>query len=153
MHSFRLFIDADASPVRVEAIRIAERHKIKTFIVSNGGILPSRSQLTETVTVNQGPDEADNWIVDNIKKFDIVITSDIHLADRCIKKDVLVISQNGEPINKNNVGSKLASRNLMADIRSANPYLFGKGTVFSKNDRIKFMNSLEKEIQTIKKSR
>jgi uncharacterized protein YaiI (UPF0178 family) len=148
----RLFIDADACPVKNESIRIAERHKIETYIVSNGGIRPSLNSLVKTIVVSAGPDVADNWIVEQIQKSDIVITSDIPLASRCIEKGAFVLSHNGDPLNNDNIGLKLASRDLMTDIRSANPFHIGKGKPFSKIDRTKFLNQLEKIFQTIKKS-
>ena len=150
--SFKIFIDADACPVKVETIQIASRNSIEVYIVSNGGIRPSTNPLVKTIVVDSGPDEADNWIVANISKHDVVITSDIPLSGRCIEKDAYVISPNGEHLNPENIGVKTASRNLMFEIRAADPFHKGKGKAFSKSDRIKYINSLEKIIQTVKKS-
>ena len=151
--SFKIFIDADACPVKVETIQIASRNSIEVYIVSNGGIRPSTNPLVKTIVVDSGPDEADNWIVANISKHDVVITSDIPLSGRCIEKDAYVISPNGEHLNPENIGVKTASRNLMFEIRAADPFHKGKGKAFSKSDRIKYINALEKIIQTVKKSR
>ena len=150
--SFKIYVDADACPIKTETIIIATRHKITVHIVSNGGIRPSTNPLVKTIVVTSGPDKADNWIVDHILTKDIVITSDIPLADQSLKKGAYVISHSGETIDKKNIGLKIASRNLMSDIRSADPYHRAKGNNYSKSDRIRYMNALEKVIQTIKKS-
>ncbi len=152
MLSFNLFIDADSSPVKKETILIAERHDIRTFVVSNRGMRPNHNHVTKTVLVEKGADKANDWVVAKIKKLDIVITSDIALAKRCIEREALVISHNGFQITKKNIGLKLASRNLMAEIRSADPFFTEKGNVFAKHDRIRFLNTLEKIVQTIIKS-
>ncbi|MDG2473837.1 MAG: YaiI/YqxD family protein [Paracoccaceae bacterium] len=150
--SFRIYVDADACPVRLETINIASRHQIEVYIVSNGGIRPSTNPFVKTIVVDSGPDEADNWIVQNIQKNDAVITADIPLSARSIEKGAHVISHDGEAINTKNIGNKVAFRNLMSDIRSADPFHQGKGRQFSKSDRNRFVNSLEKIIQTTKKS-
>ena len=148
----RIFIDADACPVKSQTINVATRHKLEVYIVSNGGIKPNPNELIKTVVVDIGPDVADNWIVNNIYKNDIVITTDILLAERSVKHGAHVILHNGDIINQKNIGEKIASRNLMSEIRSANPFYLSKGKVYSKSDKIKYVNSLEKIIQTIKKS-
>ena len=150
--SVKIFIDADACPVKAETIKIASRNSIEVYIVSNGGIRPSINPLVKTIVVDSGPDEADNWIAANISKHDIVITSDIPLSGRCIEKETYVISPNGEHLTPENIGVKTASRNLMFEIRAADPFHKGKGKTFSKSDRIKYINALEKIIQTVKKS-
>jgi hypothetical protein len=148
----KIFVDADACPVKVETIQIASRNNVEVYIVSNGGIRPSSHPLVKTIVVDSGPDEADNWIVANISKHDVVITSDIPLSGRCIEKNAYVISPSGEHLTPENIGVKTASRNLMFEIRAADPFHKGKGKAFSKFDRIKYINALEKLIQTVKKS-
>ena len=150
--SFKIFIDADACPVKIETIHIATRNMVEVYIVSNGGIRPTTNPLVKTIVVDSGPDEADNWIANNVAKQDIVITSDIPLAGRCVEKGSYVISHSGEPFTSENIGVKTAARNLMFEIRAADPFHRGKGRPFSKSDRIKFINALEKIIQTVKKS-
>ena len=150
--SFKIYIDADACPTKTETIRVATRHKIIVYIVSNGGIRPSTNPLVRTVVVNSGPDTADDWIVNHIFRNDIVITSDMPLANQCIKKGAYVISVSGETIDERNIGIIIASRNLMHDIRSADLFHRAKGKKYSKSDRIRYINALEKVIQTIKKS-
>ena len=150
--NFQIFVDADACPVKLETIQIASRNIVEVYIVSNGGIRPSTNPLVKTIVVDSGPDEADNWIASNITKRDIVITSDIPLAGRCIEKGAYVISHSGEHFTPENIGVKTAARNLMFEIRAADPFHKGKGRAFSKSDRIKYVNALEKIIQTVKKS-
>jgi uncharacterized protein YaiI (UPF0178 family) len=82
MTETRLFIDADACPVKAEAERVALRHGVRMFVVSNGGIRPSVHPLVESVFVPDGPDEADKWIADRAGPADVVVTGDIPLAAR-----------------------------------------------------------------------
>jgi hypothetical protein len=150
--SVQIFVDADACPVKAETIQIATRNMVEVYIVSNGGIRPSTNPLVKTIVVDSGPDEADNWIANKVSNEDIVITSDIPLAGRCIEKGAYVISHSGEPFTPENIGVKTAARNLMFEIRAADPFHKGNGKAFSKYDRIKYINALEKIIQTVKKS-
>ena len=147
-----IFVDADACPVRTETIEVANRHNIEVHIVSNGGIRPSRNPKVKTITVNNGPDQADNWIFENVKESDIVITSDIPLSSKAIKNGAKVLSPHGEFLDTQNIGGRIATRDLMSKVRSANPFYREKGKKFQKSDRIKYVNALEKLIQTTKKS-
>ncbi len=147
----RIFIDADACPVKDEAVRVAERHKLKTFIVSNGGLRPNLHPLVENVIVPDGPDVADMWIADRAGPGDIVVTGDIPLAAKCIEADAQVIQHNGEVFTKSNIGNRLATRDLMADLRAADPFRQGGGKPFSKADRSRFLDMLEREVQMAKR--
>ena len=142
----KIFIDADACPVREEVYRVAIRNNIEVLVVCNGGIRPHRNPLIKLKIVNEGLDEADNWIVRQVCRKDLVITDDIPLADRCINNGAIVIKSNGARVDSDNIGSILANRNLMAEIRSSNPFFQGAGRVYSGKDRAKFLNSLDKEI-------
>ncbi len=150
--TFKIYVDADACPVKTEIINSASRNKIGVFIISNGGIRPSHNPLVKTIVVDSGPDEADNWIIEHIKKNDVVITSDVPLSSKSIEKGACVISHRGELLNSNNIGIKSATRDLMSELRSSNPFYQGQEKGFKKADRIKFMNTLETVLQTIKKS-
>ena len=144
----RLFIDADACPVRREAERVAERHGLAVFVVSNGGIRPSRSLLVETVIVAEGPDAADQWIAGRVGPGDICITQDVPLAARCLKAGAMALRHNGEAFTQANIGTTLAQRDLMADLRAANPLAAGGGgREFTKSDRSRFLDGLERLIQ------
>ena len=149
---FKIYVDADACPVKVETLAIATRHRIEVNMVSNHGTRPTQNPLVKNIIVDLGPDAADNWIVDNLHKNDLVITSDILLANRSIRKDANVVTPTGQIINKNNIGSRVATRNLMSEIRSSNFFYSSKEKEFVKSDRVRFVNNIEKIIQTIKKS-
>ena len=140
----KIYVDADACPVKDEAIRVAERHKLKLFIVSNGGIRPNPHPLVETVIVPDGPDIADKWIADRIGPGDICVTGDVPLASRCIEAGAAAIKHNGEVFTQANMGQRLAMRDLMADMRAANPLNQGGGNKpFSKADRSRFLDRME----------
>ena len=143
-NSISIFIDADACPVKSEIERVANRHKIKNYIVSNGGIRPSQNPLLNLVVVSKESDAADIWISENMSENDIVVTSDIVLAANVIEKGARVIKPNGEILNSKNIGEILAMRDLMQDIRAADPFRQSGGSAFSKNDRSKFLDSLER---------
>lgn len=142
-----IYVDADACPVKAEAERVATRHAIKMFVVSNGGIRPQPNPFVETVIVPDGPDIADMWIADRAKAGDVVITGDIPLAARCIEAGARVVKHNGEVLNVRNIGGVLASRDLMADLRAADPFRQGGGRPFSKADRARFLDTLEREVR------
>ena len=139
-----IFVDADACPVKEEVERVANRHKIKTYIVSNGGIRPSQNPLLNLVVVSKESDAADIWISENMNENDIVVTSDIVLAANVIEKGARVIKPTGEILNGKNIGEILAMRDLMYDIRAADPFRQSGGTAFSKNDRSRFLDGLER---------
>ena len=139
----KIYVDADACPVKDEIIKVATRHKIEVFMVCNGGIRPFRNNLINLIIVSEGSDEADKWIFENIKTEDIVVTSDIPLASKCIDKGALVLKHDGFILNVMNIGNVLATRDLMSDLRSSDPFMLGKSKNFTKADKGKFLNSLE----------
>lgn len=144
----RLFVDADACPVRNEALRVAERHRMEVFVVSNGGIRPSENPLVRTVMVPEGPDAADMWIADRIGEGDVCVTADIPLAARCLEAGALAIRHDGDAFTKDNIGARLATRDLMADLRAASPLSQGGGgRPFAKADRSRFLDGLERAIR------
>ena len=139
----KIYVDADACPVKDEVTKVAIRNNIITYMVCNGGIRPSKSSLIKLVIVSEGADEADKWIFNNILPDDIVVTADIPLAAKCLDKSARVIKHNGHILTVNNIGNILATRDLMADLRSSDPFLKGKNKIFSKEDRSNFLNSLQ----------
>lgn len=146
-----LYIDADACPVKEEAERVATRHKIKMYVVSNGGLRPSRNPFVENIIVSEGPDVADMWIEERCGAGDVVVTGDIPLAAKCIEAGASVLRHNGERFTPANIGQQLAMRDLMADLRAANPLgAGGSGKGFTKADRSRFLDSLEREIRAAK---
>ena len=148
----RLFVDADACPVKAEVLRVAERHGLKVYVVSNGGIRPNPSPLVETVVVDGAPDAADKWIAERAGPGDICITQDTVLAANCLKTGAAALRANGEPFTEANIGQALAMRDLMADRRAANPLSAATGPkAFTKADRSRFLNSLERMIQAARR--
>ena len=147
----KIYIDADACPVKDETLRVAERHGLQVFIASTGGLRPNPHPLVEMVTVAAGADEADKWIADHAGAADIVVTGDIPLAAKVIENDALVIKHNGDILDGRNIGQVLATRDLMADIRAADPFHQGGGKPFTKSDRSAFLNKLEQAIQKAKR--
>jgi uncharacterized protein YaiI (UPF0178 family) len=146
-----LYIDADACPVKDEAERVATRHKIKMYVVSNGGLRPSQNPFVETVIVADGPDVADMWIADRCGKGDVVVTGDIPLAAKCVEAGARVLKHNGEALTQANIGNVLATRDLMTDLRAADPFRQGGGKSFTKADRSRFLEALERELRAAAK--
>lgn len=146
-----LYIDADACPVKAEAEKVANRHNIPMKVVSNGGLRPSQNPLVETVIVPDGPDVADMWIADRATTGDVVITGDIPLAAKCVEAGARVLKHNGEALTATNIGNVLATRDLMADIRAADPFRQGGGKGFTKADRSRFLDALERELRAAKR--
>ena len=145
-----LYIDADACPVKSEAERVASRHQVKMYVVSNGGLRPSQNPLVETIIVPDGPDVADMWIAERAGVGDVVITGDIPLAAKCIERGAMVLKHNGEALTAANIGNVLATRDLMTDLRAADPFRQGGGKSFTKSNRSRFLNALETTLRKAK---
>ena len=144
-----IYVDADACPVKDEVIKVANRHSINVNMVSDGGIRPSPSRLVNLIIVDQGADAADDWIVEHIETGDIVITNDIPLAARCLKKKAKAIKPNGTLFTNNSIGITLATRDLMQTLRESGE-ITGGPRPFSKKDRSDFLNALEVVVQNLK---
>ncbi len=138
-----LYIDADACPVKAEAEAVATRYRTQMFLVSNGGLRPSPNPLVEMIYVPDGPDIADMWIADRAGPGDVVVTGDIPLAAKCVEAGAEVLRHNGERFTQANVREQLAMRDLMADLRAADPFRQGGGKAFSKTDRARFRQALD----------
>lgn len=146
----QIYVDADACPVKAEVERVATRHKIKALMVSNGGLRPSANPLIEHVIVPEGPDVADIWIAERAGPGDVVITGDIPLAAKAVEAGAKVLKHNGEALTERNVKEALAMRDLMADLRSADPFRQGGGKGFTKADRSRFLDALERALRAAK---
>ncbi|MCP4208750.1 MAG: YaiI/YqxD family protein [Shimia sp.] len=146
-----IYVDADACPVKAEVERVGTRHNAKIYVVSNGGLRPSQNPLVENVIVPEGPDVADMWIADRAKTGDVVITGDIPLAAKCVEAGARVLKHNGEALTAANIGNVLATRDLMADLRAADPFRQGGGKGFTKADRSRFLDALERELRAAKR--
>ncbi|MAY33460.1 MAG: YaiI/YqxD family protein [Rhodovulum sp.] len=148
-----IYVDADACPVKAEVERVATRNKVPVRLVANGGIRPSQNPLIEVVYVSQGPDEADKWIAENAGVGDVVITGDIPLAAKCVEAGAHVLRHDGQDITHANIGNMLATRDLMQDLRAADPFRQGGGRPFSKADRSRFLDALERALRKAGNSR
>jgi len=146
-----IYVDADACPVKAEVERVGTRHRARMVIVSNGGIRPSQNPLVQTIIVSAGADEADKWIADRAEAGDVVVTSDIPLAAKCVAAGAQVLRHDGSELTEANIGSVLATRDLMADVRAADPFHQGRGRSFSKADRARFLDALERAMQRAKR--
>ena len=148
-----VYVDADACPVKAEAERVATRHRWALVIVSNGGLRPSPNPLVQTIVVDAGADAADKWIAERCGPGDVVITADIPLAAKCVEAGARVLRHNGEAFTQANIGQQLAMRDLMADLRAANPLgVQGGGKAFTKADRSRFLDALEREIRAAQRA-
>ncbi|UXU73975.1 MULTISPECIES: YaiI/YqxD family protein [unclassified Paracoccus (in: a-proteobacteria)] len=139
-----LYIDADACPVKAEAERVATRLRLPMVLVCNGGLRPSPNPLVTVQIVAEGPDVADQWIAARCGPGDVVVTADIPLADRCLKAGAQVVQPDGEVLSPANIGARLATRDLMQDLRAANPFLQGRGGSFGKAERARFLQALDR---------
>lgn len=147
-----LYIDADACPVKAEAEKVATRLRIPMVLVCNGGIRPSENPLVSLVIVDEGPDVADRWIAENCGQGDVVVTSDIPLADRCLTAGAQVLQHDGQILSTDNIGQRLATRDLMRDIRASDPFHQGTGSAFSKADRSRFLQALDRALVAAKRT-
>lgn len=127
---------------------MAERHGLEVHVVSNGGIRPDPDPRVHSVIVPEGPDAADKWIADRVGPGDICVTGDIPLAARCIEAGARAIRHDGEAFTQANIGNALAMRDLMADLRAANPLSQGGGgRAFTRADRSRFLDGLERLVR------
>jgi hypothetical protein len=146
----QIYVDGDACPVKDEVERVAIRHGLGVFLVSNGGIRPAAHPYFHHVTVAEGPDAADNWIAEHAQEFDIVVTADVPLASRCLQKNASAIGPSGRLFTQESIGMALGMRDLHRHLREAT----GEQTVhpaFTKQDRSRFLGALENEFQAIKR--
>lgn len=148
-----LYVDADACPVKAEAETVATRHRLAMVLVANGGLRPSRNPLVSLQIVPDGPDEADKWIADRAGPGDVVITNDIPLAAKCVEAGAQVLRPDGSALTQANIGAQLAMRDLMSDLRAADPFRQGAGKGFTKADRSRFLDALERVVRQAGKTK
>lgn len=145
-----IFVDADACPVKQEVYRVASRYRLEVTLVANSWMrVPDERRITLEV-VKDGFDAADDWIVEHVQTDDIVVTADIPLASRCIKKGARVIGTTGKPFTEDNIGMAVASRNLLSELRSAGEITGGPPPLI-KRDRTRFLQQLDNVIQSIRR--
>ena len=141
----RILVDADACPVKEEVYKVALRHQVPVTIVSNSPIRVPQSALIDRVVVSDGFDAADDWIADEANARTVVITGDILLADRCLKAGATVIGHNGKPFTTASIGSAIATRAIMADLRAGGDAVGGPAP-FAKADRSRFLQALDEAL-------
>ncbi|MCH9806942.1 MAG: YaiI/YqxD family protein [Alphaproteobacteria bacterium] len=148
--TIRIFVDADACPVKEEVYRVAERHKVPVTLVSNSYLRVPASRLIDQVVVEKGPDAADDHIAGLADPHAIVVTADIPLADRCLRAGSVVIGPNGKPFTVDSIGSALATRALMEDLRSTGD-IIGGPPPFQKRDRSRFLEALHEAVMQLRR--
>ena len=147
----QIFVDADACPVKEEAAKVAARHGLVIHYVSNSHMRLPFGDNVKRVVVSDGADAADNWIAEQCVIGDIVITADIPLASRTLKKGAMVISHVGKPFTPDSIGMALAMRDLMSQLRETGE-VRGNNLVFTPSDRSRFLQGLENIIQALKRA-
>jgi uncharacterized protein YaiI (UPF0178 family) len=147
----RIFVDADACPVKAEIYRVAERHGAKVFVVSNSVMAIPPAPWIERVIVGDGPDAADHWIAGQTRRGDVVVTADIPLAARAVKAGADAIAPNGRVFTEASIGNTLATRDLLTDLRSAGQ-ITGGPKPFTARDRSAFLSALDLAIVRLKRA-
>lgn len=146
----QILVDADACPVKEEIYKVAFRHAVPVTIVSNSPIRIPAHEMISRVVVSDGFDAADDWIAERAGGATVCITADILLADRCLKAGATVIAPSGKPFTANSIGSAVATRAIMADLR-ANGDAVGGPPPFSKTDRSRFLSALDEALVRLKR--
>lgn len=145
-----LFVDGDACPVKNEVYKVALRHDLKVYVVSDGSLRAGAPGRVEFVRVPQGFNAADDWIAERAGDGDVVVTADIPLADRCIKAGARVVAPNGRPMTEDSIGEAMARRELMDQLRQMGA-VTGGPPPFAPADRSRFLARLEETIQAIRR--
>jgi len=145
MSEVRILVDADACPVKDEIYKVAWRRGVPVTLVSNQRIRVPEHPLIERVVVSDAFDAADDWIVDHADARTVVVTGDILLADRCLKKGAAVIGHNGKPFTSASIGGAIATRAIMADLRAGGDVVGGPAP-FAKADRSRFLQALDEAL-------
>ena len=148
----RILVDADACPVKEEIYKVAFRHAVPVTVVSNSPIRVPAHELIDRVVVSDGFDAADDWIAERAAPGVICVTADILLADRCLKAGASVIAPNGKPFTTSSIGSAIATRAIMADLRAGGDQLGGPAP-FAKADRSRFLSALDEALVRLKRGR
>lgn len=149
--AIRIFVDADACPVKTEIYRVAERHGLAVLVVANSPIAVPREDFVQRIVVPSGPDAADDWIAERAARGDIVVTADVPLAARCVKAGAQVITPAGKPFTENSIGMALATRNLLDHLRSSGE-VTGGPKPFSARDRSAFLQELDRSVLRSKRA-
>ena len=146
-----IYVDGDACPVKREVLRVAERHRLSVYMVSNGGVWLGEHPLVHPVIVENVPDAADDWIAAHVGADDVTVTADVRLAARCLDQGARVLGPTGRLFDRAGIGMALATRDLMAHLRESGA-VRGGGKEFTKADRARFLGRLEEVVQSIRRS-
>ena len=146
-----ILVDADACPVKDEVYKVALRHAVPVTIVSNSPIRMPAHPLLSRVVVGDGFDAADDWIAERAGAGAVVVTADILLVDRCLKAGAAVVAPNGKPFTLASIGTAIATRAIMADLR-ADGSIVGGPPPFTKADRSRFLSSLDEALVRLKRA-
>jgi len=141
-----IFVDGDGCPVKEEAYLVATRYGVPVALVSNSRLAVPEGLGVELVLVDQGPDAADDWIVENARPGDVVVTGDIPLAARCLDAGARVLDTNGRIFSKDSIGNRLGMRALKAHLREAG-VMSGGPPAMSAKDRSRFLSKLDELVQ------
>lgn len=145
-----IYVDADACPVKREALRVARRYGLELTLVANAWMrIPAEPRVALEV-VGQESDAADDWIAEHVDRLDIVVTADVPLASRCLKKGAAVIGPTGKAFAESTIGQALATRNLLSDLRGAGE-ITGGPPPLTKRDRSRFLQCLDGAIRSIRR--
>jgi len=145
-----IYVDADGCPVKQEVYRVAERHGLMVTLVSNSQMRIPRENWLTLVVVDGQFDAADDWIVEHVRKNDIVISGDIPLASRCLAKDALVLSPTGRVFTEDSIGEALANRALLSHLRELGTLTGGPASL-GKRDRSRFLQRLDETIRAVRR--
>jgi uncharacterized protein YaiI (UPF0178 family) len=145
-----LFVDADACPVKPEVYRVAGRYRLDVTLVANSWMRVPSDPWISIEVVTDGFDAADNWIVEHVQPDDIVVTADILLASRCLKKGARAIGPTGKPFTEDNIGETVAIRELLSELRETGE-ITGGPPPLQKRDRSLFLQKLDEMIQSIRR--
>ena len=147
----RLYVDADACPVKPEIYRVAKRHGVGVTLVAASWLRVPPGQDIELEVVTQGFDAADDWIATHAGPGDIVVTADIPLAARCVARGARVLGNTGRPFTEENIGDALATRNLLSELRGAGLETASGPPPFDPRDRSRFLQALDQMIHAVRR--
>lgn len=148
-----VYVDADACPVKNEVLKVAARHALAVCLVANSRMRVEDDPLVRCIVVPEGADAADDWIAEQCGPGDLVVTGDIPLADRCLKRGARVVGHDGRPFTSDNIGAALAMRDLKAGLREVGDLASGGGggPAFSARDRSRFLQAMENMVQAARR--
>ena len=145
-----IFVDADACPVKQEVYRVAKRYDLRVTLVAGSWMRVPEEETLSLKVVGEGMNAADDWIVEHVGADDIVITADVPLAARCLEKAAYALGPTGKPFTQDNIGSALATRDLLSALRDLGE-VTGGPPPFDKRDRSRFLHQLDETINTIRR--